>query len=89
LSKRRWRRVDMVSRSVFRSMHQLASFAVETLLVPSALGRSIVLPAPRVGALAAMVLPAAKLATEIQPARVAGMCKEANPAVTTPHRAVL
>jgi hypothetical protein len=48
-----------------------------------------VLPAPRVGALAAMVLAAAELAAEIQPARVAGMRKEADPAVAAAHRAVL
>jgi hypothetical protein len=70
-------------------MSQLASFAVETLLVPSALGRSIVLLAPRVGALTATVLPTAKLATEIQPARVAGMREEANPAVAAAHCATL
>jgi hypothetical protein len=36
-----------------------------------------------------MVLAAAELATEIQPTRVAGMRKEANPAVAAAHRAVL
>jgi hypothetical protein len=36
-----------------------------------------------------MVLAAAELAAEIQPARVAGMRKEANSAVAAAHRAVL
>ena len=70
-------------------MDGLATLAVETFLVLSALGPLIVLPAPRVGLLATMVLPAAELAAEIQPARVAGMRKEANPAVAAAHRTVL
>ena len=83
----RWRRVDITRRSVFGVISGLAAFAVETFLVPSALGRSIVLSAPLVGAMATMVLPAAEGAAEILAARVAGMSKEANPAVAATHRA--
>jgi hypothetical protein len=58
-------------------------------LVPSSLGRSIVLSATLIGALATIVLPAAKLAAEILAARVAGMRKEAYPAVAAQYRAAL
>ncbi len=58
-------------------------------LVPSALGRAIVLPAPLVGALPVVVLPAAELAAEIHPACVTGVCQEANPAVTAVYGAAL
>ena len=67
----------------------LASPAVEMFLVLSALGRSIVVPAPPIGALATMVLPAAKRAAEIPTASVARMSQEANPTVAACHRAVL
>ncbi len=62
--------------------------AVETFLVPSPLGRSIVFSAPLVAPLAAMVVPAAERAAEIPAARVAGMREEANPAVAAAYRAV-
>jgi len=74
---------------VFGVIYGLATLAVETFLVLSALGRLIVLSAPRVAALATMVLPATKLAAEIPAAPVAGMSKEANPAVAAAHRAIL
>jgi hypothetical protein len=70
-------------------MDGLAAFAVETFLVPSALGRLIVPSAPRVGQLPTMVLPAAELAAQIPAARVTGMREEAYATVATPHRAVL
>ena len=63
--------------------------SIELLLVRSPLVCLIVLPAPRVAALATMVLPAAKLAAEIPAAPVAGMSKEANPAVAASHRTIL
>ena len=66
-----------------------APFAVETFLLPSTGVGSIVLPAPRIGPLATVVLPAAKPAAEILAPCVAGMSEEAYPAVATPHRAVL
>ena len=49
----------------------------------------IVLPAPSVRLLAAMVLPAAKGTAKIPAARVTGVRQETNPAVTAAHRAVL
>ena len=66
-----------------------ASFAVKMFLRRSAGVGSIVLSAPLIGPLAMMVPPAAKWTAEIAAARVAGMSKEAYPAVATPHRAVL
>ena len=62
---------------------------VAIFLVRSSLVRLIVLPAPRVAALATMVLTAAKGTAQITPARVAGMRQEANPAVAAPHGAAL
>lgn len=85
---RRWRRVDITRRTVFGVLSGLAALAVETLLLPSGRVGSIVLPATLIGTLPTVVLPAAKGAAEIPAARVAGMCKEANPAVAAPHRAV-
>lgn len=64
-----------------------ASFAVETFLILSAAGGSIVLPATRIGPLTTLVLPAAKGTAKILPAGVAGMSEETNSAVTTPNRA--
>ncbi len=66
-----------------------ASFAVETLLLPSSGAGSIVLSAPLIGPLATMMLPAAKRTAEIPAARVARMSEEAYAAVATPHRAGL
>ena len=63
-----------------------APFAIEMFLFPSTGGRSIVLLAPRVGALPTMVLSAAELAAQIPAPRVAGMREESNPAITAPHR---
>ncbi len=74
-------------RSVSSFFRRLAAFAVEAFLVPSALGRSIVSLAPLIAALATMVQAAAEGTAEIQPACVAGIRKEANPAVATGHRA--
>lgn len=80
-----WRRGEVARGSV----GGLASFTVETFLLPSARIGSIVLPATRIGSPTTMVLPAAKGAAEILAARVAGMREEAYAAVTTPHRAGL
>jgi hypothetical protein len=88
LPARRQRRVDITRRGVFGLIYGLASFAVEKLLAPSAVDRLIVLLAPRVAALATMVLSAAEGAAEIQATRVARMRKESNPAVAAAHRAV-
>jgi hypothetical protein len=85
----RWRRGDIARGKGLSVISGLAAFAVETFLVPFALSRSIVLPAPLIGELATMVLPAAELAAEILPARVAGMSEKANPAVAAAYRAVL
>jgi hypothetical protein len=87
-NKRR-RRVEIARRSVFSAIGELASLAVKKLLVLPALGLLIVLSATRVAPLATMVLPAAKLTTEILAACVPGMREEAYAAVATPHRAVL
>ncbi len=65
-----------------------ACLSIELLLVGSPLVRLIVLPAPCVAALPMMVLSTAKGTAEILAACVAGMREEANPAVTTSHRAV-
>ena len=62
---------------------------VELFLVRSALSRLIVLPTPRVGTLATVVLSAAKGTAKILPAGVAGMSEETNSAVATLHCAVL
>ena len=90
-STKRWRRIHIAKRTVFnfRVGPRLAAFAIEMFLIPVAVRRAIVLPAPLVGALPAVVLPAAERAAEIQAARVAGVCQEANAAVAAPHRAVL
>jgi hypothetical protein len=63
--------------------------SVELFLVRSPLVRLIVLPAPRVAALATMVLSAAKGAAEISTTRIAWMREEANPAVAAADCAVL
>lgn len=89
MPSRRWQRVDIARRRGFRGISKLGAFAVETLLVLSALGRLIVPSAPLIGELATIVLPAAERAAEILPARVARMSKEANPAVAAVYRAVL
>jgi hypothetical protein len=54
-----------------------------------ALERLIVLPAPRVGTPATVVLSAAKGTAKILSFRIAGMREEANRAVATADRAVL
>ena len=79
----------MAQRRGFVVISKLAAIVVETFLVLSALGRLIVPSAPLIGALATIALPAAERAAEILPARVAGMSKEANPAVAAVYRAVL
>jgi hypothetical protein len=84
LLKRNWRRVNVARRIAGKP----ASFAVETFLLSSAGVGTIVLPTPLIGPLATMVLPTAKPAAKILPARVAGMREEAYPAVTAPYRAV-
>ena len=61
----------------------LTAFAVEKFLVPSAIGALIVPPAPFIGRLATVVLPAAKGTVKITAARAARMREEANPAVAT------
>ena len=66
----------------------LTPFPVETLLVPVPLVRSIVLPAPRVRLLAAMVLTAPEWTVEIPSIRISRMCQKANPAVAAVHRTV-
>jgi len=72
-----------------RSIGELAAFAIEKFLIPSAVGLSIVLPAAVIGPLATTVLPTAKGAAQVLAARVTGMREEANPTVAAPHRAVL
>ena len=62
---------------------------VELFLVRSPLVRLIVLPAPRVAALATMLLSAAKGTAKIPTTRIAWMRTKANPAVAAPHCAVL
>ena len=87
-NRKGWR-VDIARRKGFSVFSGLAAFVVETFLVPSALSRSIVLPATPIGELATMVLPATERTAEILPVRVAGMSEKANPAVAATHRAVL
>ena len=88
LPNRRWRCVPLTERRVFRVLSGLRTLAVEMFLVLSPLGRLIVFSAPLVSTLATMVLPAAERTAEIPTPCIAGMCEEANPAVTAVHRAV-
>ena len=62
---------------------------IELFLVRSPLVCLIVLPAPRVATLATIVLSTTKGTAEIPTTRIAGMCKEANPAVAAAHGAAL
>jgi len=58
------------------------------LLIRSSRFAPIVLPAPRIGAQAAMVLPAAERAAEIPAMRITGMRQKPDPAVRAENRAV-
>ena len=86
LEKRR-RRVD-TRRSDFSFFRRLAAFGVEKFLVPSAFRLSIALLAPLIAKLATIVQSAAEGTTQIEPAPVARMRKEANPAVAAGHGAL-
>ena len=61
---------------------------VELFLIRSALVRLIVLPAPRVAALATMVLSTTERTTEILATCIPRMREEANPTVATGNRTV-
>ena len=79
---RRGRRGDVARRSDAKP----ASSTVETLLLPLAESRSIVLPATPIGPLPMMVLSAAKGTAQIAAAGIARMREKANTAVATAHR---
>jgi hypothetical protein len=64
-----------------------APLSVETLLLPPAFSGLIVLLAPRVGPLAAVVLTTTERAAEIPPISIAWMRQKANSAVATVDRA--
>jgi hypothetical protein len=82
------RRVTVLWRSVLYVLAGLAALAVEKFLVPSAIGLLIAPPAPSIGTLATVILPAAKGAAQVLAVCVTGMREEANPAVAAGHSAV-
>ena len=73
-------------RSVFAVATCLAPLPVETLLILASSVRSVVLLAPLVGLLAAVVPTATERTAEIPPIRIPRMCQEANSTVAAVDR---
>jgi hypothetical protein len=63
-----------------------APLPILALLIPAPLFRLVVLLAPRIGLLAAVVLSATERAAEIAPLRVSRMRQKANPAMAALNR---